>query len=84
MQKTNNNIIPKKTDLLATAFNEAKLAKNSNKNVIDAVVGSLSDENGDFFVFKSVSDIFAKLSKKEIFEYNSSSESVKFKNYMFD
>lgn len=73
-----------KTDLLATAFNEAKLAKIKNKNVIDAVVGSLSDEQGKFFVFKSVNKIFSKLSNKEIFEYNSVSQSVKFRNNMFN
>jgi aspartate/tyrosine/aromatic aminotransferase len=73
----------KKSDLLATAFNEAKLAKIKNKSVIDAVVGSLSDENGNFFVFKAVDSAFSELSKKEIFEYNSTSESAKFKNHMF-
>jgi hypothetical protein len=36
----------KKNDYLALAFNEAMEKKKTNKDVIDAVVGSLNNEDG--------------------------------------
>jgi aspartate/tyrosine/aromatic aminotransferase len=71
-------------DYLSVAFNAAAEAKKKNKKIIDCVVGSLNDENSNFFVFKTVENIYHNLSLKKIFLYNQKSEGEKFKKYMFD
>lgn len=45
--------------------------KKTNKDVIDAVVGSLNNEDGKLWVFPIIHQIYKELNEKEIFQYNS-------------
>lgn len=69
--------------LLDTVFvvaNKAQLAKKENKDVIDASLGSLYDDNGNFVALNSVFDNYKNLSNKDIAKYSSSfSGNKKFK-----
>ncbi len=57
---------------------EARTMKAINNDVIDSTIGMLFDENGEFYSFKMVNDILAKLDDKQKYAYPATSGDAKF------
>lgn len=58
-------------DTVFTMVNKAKDAKikYGEENVIDATIGALYDENGNFIIFDSVNNVYKNLDKMDIAPY---------------
>jgi aspartate aminotransferase/aromatic-amino-acid transaminase len=58
-----------KNDVLALS-QEAKAAKKKDNSVINATIGSLFDDNGVFYTFKSVDKLIKSLSDEDFYSYS--------------
>lgn len=69
-----------KVDSILSLSSEAKNAKMQNKNVINATVGMLMDEDGNFLEYTAVNQASSKLKADEKYAYDVSSGSINYQH----
>lgn len=63
---------------------EAKKAKAKNPNVINSTLGTLYDENNEFYVFKTVDGVIKNLNNEDFYTYSSSVGTNEFHDSVID